>query len=169
MDGRIATWNVDNVVIAHSGEAMKEGITQCELYLLFVQGQSKKTYKNRKSYLDSNLGTPDPPTPVQSNIYEGHPLGAEQYVDGGTLDRGSPMSTREYVHSEPLVRNAHENGGGSRTGAVVTNAVMEDLAQKITELLHISQETSARVRNLEERVRRVEAESSVEMSGAESG
>ena len=132
-DGRTATWNVRNIVVAHSEEAYEEGVTGCEMYLKFMQTQSRKTYKKRQSYQSRVESAPRTVPPD---------------------DPGSPIRSRgaHGIGAEPGIRNSE--------------SAIQELTDTIRELLHITRETSDRVRGLEERVSRVEAESSDAMSGA---
>ena len=132
-DGRTATWNVGNIVVAHSEEAYDEGITTCELYLQFVQRQSRRTYKNRRSYREMNESVPRTVPP-------------DEYQDDAP-----PVASRVYAMQadEGLVGN----GNGNRTDVAI-----QELTNTLRELMHITRETSNRVRGLEERVSRVEME-----------
>ena len=137
-DGRTATWNVGNIVVAHSEEAYEEGITTCELYLQFVQQQSRKTYKNRRSYRELNESVPRTVPP-------------DEYQDDT-----SPVGSRLYG------MQADTGFGGNGTDIAI-----QELTNTLRELMHITWDTSNRVRGLEERVSRVEMEAASDaMSGA---
>ena len=126
-DGCTATWNVGNNVVAHSEEAYEEGITTCELYLQFVQRQSRRTYKNRRSYREMNESVPRTVPP-------------DKYQDDA-----SPIASRIYA----MQADAGSGGNG-------TDIAIQELTNTLRELMHITRETSNRVRGLEERVSRVE-------------
>ena len=120
-----------NIVVAHSEEAYEEGITTCELYLQFVQRQSRKTYKNRRSYRELNESVP---RTVPPDEYQDYGMQADTGFVG--------------------------NGNG-------TDIAINELTNTLRELMHITRDTSNRVRGLEERVSRVEMEAASDaMSGA---
>ena len=148
-DGRTATWNVNNIVVAHEEEAYEDGVTTCELYLQYVQRHARSTYRNRRLYRD-------------------------RYVDAESVPRTVPVE--EYPAAEAVVVDAlpvrssvYRYGVGTESGTSrdveVGNAIQE-LSASIRELLHITRETSDCLHGLENRVSRVEAEASDAMSGA---
>ena len=93
-DGRTATWNVGNIVVAHSEEAYEEGITTCELYLQFVQRQSRKTYKNRRSYRELNESVP---RTVPPDDYQDYGMQADTgYVGNGN---GTDIAINELTNT----------------------------------------------------------------------
>ena len=49
-DGRTATWNVSNIVVAHEEEAYEDGVATCELYMQYVQRHQRSSYRDRGSY-----------------------------------------------------------------------------------------------------------------------
>ena len=127
-----------NIVVAHSEEAYDEGITTCELYLQFVQRQSRRTYKNRRSYQEMNKSVPCTVPP-------------DEYQDDA-----SPVASRIY-------RIQADAGFGGKA----TDITIQELTNTLRELMHITRDTSNRVCGLEERVSRVEMEAASDaMSGA---
>ena len=142
-DGRTATWNVNNIVVAHEEEAYEEGVTTCELYLQFVQRHARRTYQNRRSY-------------------------RERYVDIESVPRTVPPD--EYpvaVEAVPVspIRNRVNGNVAAESGTEVAAAINQ-LADSVRQLLNITRETSDRLHGVEDRLARVEAEGSDAMSGA---
>ena len=146
-DGRTATWNVNNIVVAHEEEAYKDGVTTCELYLQYIQRHTWSTYRNCRLYRDRYVDAESVPRTVPVDEY---PAAEAVAVDA------SPVRSRVY-------RFGTESG--MTRDAEYGNAIQE-LSASICELLHNTRETSDRLHGLEDRVSRVEAEASDAMSGA---
>ena len=142
-DGRTATWNVSNIVVAHEEEAYEDGVATCELYMQYVQRHQRSSYRDRGSY-------------------------RARYVNAESVQR--PVRVEEYPAAEAVAVDAspvRNRANGSRD--IEFGNAIQELSASIRELLHITRETSGRLRGLEERVSRVEAEASVNtdaMSGA---
>ena len=142
-DGRTATWNVNNIVVAHEEEAYEEGVTTCELYLQYVQRHARSTYKNRRSYCNRCVDVESGPCTVPPDEY---PAAVEAVAVSPTRSR--------------------VNGNGAEGAAADIASAIQQLTVSVSQLLVITRETSDRLHGVETRLAQVEVEASDAMSGA---
>ena len=124
----------------------------CELYIQYVQRHQRSSYRDRGSYRARYVNAESVQRPVR----------VEEY----------PAAEAVAVDALPVRSRVYGYGVGTESGTsrdVEVGNTIQELSASIRELLHITRETSGRLRGLEERVSRVEAEASVNtdaMSGA---